>query len=230
MPRAWTYTPGMATILLMRHGEIPQREPRRFVGQTDLPLTPRGREQAQSWAETLAGLPLAGAWCSDLSRCVDTARLALSQSGLRAQTLQALREVDLGQWEGLTEDEVRRRYPGEHERRGADLAGVAPEGGENFSQVQERAWQALQDIAVRTEGLVLAVAHAGVNRALICRILGVPLGSLFSLGQDYCALNIINLTAGRAPQLRALNLPPLGPGQLRPLLAPDLTIWPESRT
>jgi probable phosphoglycerate mutase len=213
----------------MRHGEIPQREPRRFVGQTDLPLTEHGRRQAARWAEAVGGQPLAGAWCSDLSRCVDTARLVLARNAVSARPLRALREVDLGQWEGLTEEELRQRFPGEHERRGADLANVAPAGGESFAQVQDRAWRALQDIVADAKGLVLAVAHAGVNRALLCRILGLPLDRLFSLGQDYCAMNIIDFAAGRPPQLRALNLPPMGPGQLRDLLAPDITIWPKTR-
>ena len=61
------------TILLLRHGEIVQSAPRRFVGQRDLPLTATGRRQAEAWAPVLAGLKLRGAWCSDLSRARDTA-------------------------------------------------------------------------------------------------------------------------------------------------------------
>ena len=61
------------TVLLLRHGEIVQSAPRRFVGQRDLPLTARGRHQAAAWAPVLAGLKPAGmqfggAWCSDLCR------------------------------------------------------------------------------------------------------------------------------------------------------------------
>lgn len=196
----------MTTVLLLRHGEIPQAEPRRFVGQRDLPLTERGREQASAWAPLLAGLPLAGAWCSDLARCRETAALALEGCGLVATPVSGLREISLGVWEGLTAEEVRAGFPGEMERRGADMAGVAPQGGESFLACQERAWAALQGILAESEGLKLVVAHAGVNRALICRVLGLPLQQLFRLGQDYCGLNVLKFPPGAPPLLAGLNL------------------------
>lgn len=199
-----------ATVLLLRHGEIEQAEPRRFVGQRDLPLTERGREQARGWSPVLAQLPLAGAWCSDLSRCRATAELALAGSGLSAKALPDLREISLGQWEGLTAEEVRQRFPGEFERRGADLADVAPAGGESFRQAQERGWAALNGILTGRTGLLLVVAHAGINRALLCRILGMPLGNLFQLGQDYGSMNIVQFPLHAPARLMSLNLPTNG--------------------
>lgn len=199
----------MTTVLLMRHGEIPQSEPRRFVGRQDPPLTERGREQARAWAPALARLPLAGAWCSDLARCRETAALALAGTGLAATPLPGLREVSLGAWEGLTTGEVRTRHPDEYARRGADLAGVAPAGGESFLQCQDRAWSALSAILAAHSGLLLVVAHAGVNRAIICRVLGLPLQRLFLLGQDYCGLNELEFPGDDAPpRLLALNRRP----------------------
>jgi len=194
-----------ATVLLLRHGEIEQAEPRRFVGQRDLPLTER--EQARAWSPVLAKLPLAGAWCSDLSRCRETAELALAGSGLSVKDLPGLREINLGQWEGLTTEEVRLRFPGEFERRGADLAGVAPAGGEIFRQAQERGWAALNGILADRTGLLVVEAHAGINRALLCRILGMPLGNLFQLGQDNGSMNILKIPLHAPARLVSLNLP-----------------------
>ncbi len=196
-----------ATVLLLRHGEIEQAQPRRFVGQRDLPLTERGREQARAWSPVLAKLPLAGAWCSDLSRCRETAELALAKSGVSATPLPGLREISLGRWEGLTTDEVRQRFCGEFERRGANLAQVAPAGGESFSQAQDRVWTALTGILTGRTGMLLVVAHAGVNRAILCRILGVPLNNLFQLGQDYCTMNILEFPLHAPARLVSLNLP-----------------------
>ena len=144
----------MTTVLLMRHGEIPQSEPRHFVGQLDPSLTERGREQAKAWAPVLADLPLAGAWCSDLARCRETAALALEGTGLAATPLPGLREVSMGDWEGLTTEEVRKRFPDEYARRGADLADVAPTGGESFRQCQNRVWNALAEILAAHSGLL----------------------------------------------------------------------------
>ncbi|GAB6125257.1 histidine phosphatase family protein [Humidesulfovibrio idahonensis] len=198
----------MAIVLLLRHGEIAQESPRRFVGQRDLPLTQPGLEQALRWQDVLTRTPLAGAWCSSLGRCRKTARLILEPRGLAATPVDALREISLGAWEGLSVEEVRQRFPGDYERRGADLAGTAPTGGESFVTAQQRAWAALEAILSQAEGTMLVVAHAGINRALICRMLGIPLARLFSLGQDYAAMNILEFTQGKEPVLRALNLPP----------------------
>lgn len=208
----------MAIILLIRHGEIPQASPRRFIGQRDLSLTDQGRLQAAQWAETLAGLPIASAWCSSLTRCRETAALALAGQRVQATPLDSLREISLGSWEGLTEEEVRGRFPGQFERRGADLANVAPEGGESFAQAQERAWSALSEILSQTEGISLVVAHAGINRCIVSRTISLPLGSLFSLGQNYAAMNILNFSASAPPRLVALNLPPVSAQALRELL------------
>lgn len=202
----------MPTLLLLRHGEIVQSEPRRFVGRRDLPLTAEGRRQAAAWGKALAQTALDGAWCSSLSRCRETAALLLDGRDDHPVALDALREVSLGEWEGLSVEEVQRRFPGEYERRGADLANVAPAGGESFAEAQERAWAAVADILARTAGTALVVAHGGVNRALLCRALGMPLQHLFSLGQDYAALNILHFAHNRPPVLRALNLPPRAAG------------------
>lgn len=198
-------------LLLLRHGEIAQEEPRRYVGRRDLPLTEAGRAQAAAWAPVLAGVPFCGAWCSDLLRCRETAALALSGSGLAAAPLPGLRELDLGAWQGLSEAEVRERFPGEFERRGADLANVAPAGGESFRHAQERFDAALRAAlsGVRPgAGVALVVAHAGVNRAYLCRVLGLPLSEVFRLGQDYGCLNVLELPASGPARLLALNLPP----------------------
>ena len=204
--------PGSRTLLLLRHGEITQAAPTRFVGQRDLPLTPRGRAQARAWSALFARLPLAGAWCSDLSRCRETAALALAETGIAPIALPALREIHLGGWEGLTKDEVQERFPGELEQRGLDLANTIPSGGESFAQAQRRFLDALQHIRAQASALpagpVLIVAHGGFIRAALCHILGLRLDSLFRLGQDYCGLNILHTTPHGATELHAMNLAP----------------------
>lgn len=196
-----------ALILLARHGQVEQISPRRFIGQRDVPLDKTGRLQARILSQTLASTHLDGIWASDLSRAMDTAKPAAV--GREIMAMPELREIRLGDWEGLTSDEVRARFPGEYEKRGADFSEYKPSGGESFRDVQKRALPALERIA-NLSGLHLVVAHGGVNRALICAILGMPLAHLMRLEQDYGHVNILRRDAA-GWRLLGLNVPPSGP-------------------
>lgn len=177
-------------VYLIRHGEITQHRPRRFVGQSDLPLTDRGREQIRAVARYLEGANVARVVCSPLARCVESAGIIGDGLGLAVESTPDLREISLGVWEGLTVDEVRERFPGCYEARGRDLAGFRPPGGESFADVQHRVWTAFKGVLADTAGDAAVVAHGGVNRALLCRILGMPLEHLFRLEQDYGCVNV----------------------------------------
>lgn len=199
----------MGTIFLMRHGAIVQRHPRRFVGQTDFPLTEEGRAQAALWREALAGVPFAAAVSSDLVRCRETAAIVLAGHRLPVRPDPRLREIRLGAWEGLTVDEVHVRFPGAYERRGCDLTGFHPEGGESFADVRDRAVAVIDELA-DISGNVLVVAHGGVNRTVLCHALGIPLEYLFRLGQTYCGLNLLH-RHDAVWQVDAVNLTPTTP-------------------
>ena len=200
----------MATLYLMRHGAIVQRSPRRFIGQTDFPLIEEGRVQAALWREALADVPFAVAVTSDLVRCRETAAIVLAgRETMPVRTDPRLREINLGVWEGLTVEEVRERFPGAYERRGCDLTGFRPEGGESFHDVRDRAVAAIGELA-EVAGNVLMVAHGGVNRSVLCHALDMPMTHLFRLGQGYCALNILSLDPD-CWRVEAVNLTPVPP-------------------
>lgn len=185
----------MSVIYLIRHGEITQFTPRRFVGQRDLPLTDRGRSQMRQVAGYLAGKGVKRLLCSPLSRCVESAAIVGSPLGLRPETVADLREIALGDWEGLTVHEVRERFPGGYEARGRDLAGFRPPGGESFADVQHRAWAAFEALS-DFDAPQAVVAHGGVNRVLLCRILGMPLENLFRMEQEYACVNLLHAHEG----------------------------------
>lgn len=195
----------MSVIYLVRHGEITQSSPRRFVGQSDLLLTDRGREQMRQVAGYLAGKGVRRVLCSPLSRCVESAGILGSALGLEPEAVPDLREIGLGAWEGLTVDEVRERFPGAYEARGRDLAGFRPAGGESFADLQRRVWTAFEIIS-GFDATQAIVAHGGVNRALLCRVLGMPLENLFRLVQDYACVNILRVDEGGS-LVGAVNMP-----------------------
>ncbi|MDK2957738.1 MAG: hypothetical protein PWQ57_3236 [Desulfovibrionales bacterium] len=194
-------------VWLMRHGQIPQDAPRRFVGQRDLPLDETGRRQAESVRDFLAGFPLTRIVSSDLARAMETSAIVAGGRGLSVEPAPLLREISLGQWEGLTVQEVKTGFPGQYEQRGRDMAGFRPPDGESFADLRDRAWPAFERIVRETDGSLLITAHAGVNRVLLCTLLGMDLADLFRLEQDYACLNAI-LRSPSGLRLQRFNIPP----------------------
>lgn len=204
-------------IYLLRHGAIDTTSPRRFLGQSDIPLNQNGIDQARRLRAALAQIPFVRIFASPLRRAMQTAMLAAGCSLGDIEPMAALREINLGAWEGLTVAEVQQRFPGAYEERGHDLAFYRPAGGESFADLAERALPALQEIAHSTPGPILIVAHAGVNRVLLCRLLHRPLAQLLDMPQDYGCINILERVDGTL-LVRAINqTAPLVDGSTHPV-------------
>lgn len=181
----------MKTIYLIRHGEILSTKPRRFIGRTELPLTHYGKEQIRALSKVLSGYSFDQLTCSPLSRCQESGEILGRTLGTAIETEKDISEINLGDWEGLTVAEVKSKFPGEYEKRGESLAGFRPKGGESFSDLHNRVWPALLRIIEATTSASVVVAHAGVNRVLLCHLLGMPLENMFRIPQDYGCYNII---------------------------------------
>ena len=108
----------MSTIYLLRHGEIPTFQPRRYIGRQTLPLTPEGRAQMERMAEFLSTHSIDRVVSSPLARCLQGAEIIKEKLGIIPQISPELAEIDLGSWEGLTVAEVRERFSGQYEARG----------------------------------------------------------------------------------------------------------------
>jgi alpha-ribazole phosphatase len=190
-------------IYLLRHGEIAQAERRRFVGHLDVPLSPRGEAQCEQQARRLAATTLSAVFSSDLVRAVHSAQIIGAPHGLTPKTLPALREMDMGRWEGLTAADLEAREPATF-RDWLTRVGEYPfPEGEDVARLTARAWPAFEAIAAEHAGHAVAVvAHAGPNRAILCRALGLPLTRLTTFAQDYAALTVLEHAAGRWRLLR----------------------------
>ncbi|BHH81865.1 alpha-ribazole phosphatase [Desulforhopalus sp. 52FAK] len=183
----------MKTIYLIRHGEIDAGKPRRFIGRSDLQLTGRGRGQIAELSNFLGGMSFDRMFCSPLIRCRDTAEIIAENLNVGLDVEPGLAEINLGCWEGLTISEIKEKFPGEYEKRGEDMAGYRPPGGESFTDLLLRSKQVLQHIIEETVSQSVVVSHAGVNRVLLCHILGMPLQNMFRLEQGYGCYNILHV-------------------------------------
>jgi alpha-ribazole phosphatase len=198
-------------IYLLRHGTVKGSEQRLFIGGTDTPLAEKGRQQARDWRRLFHEIEFETVYCSDLKRSEETARIIAGDNQVSIRVVQEFREICLGQWEGLSMDFVRRRFPEQWRRRGENLADYPPPGGESFREFQNRVVPAFEAVAGQLRGHGFIIAHAGVNRVILSHLLGMPLPNLFRLSQDYAALNIIEYGI-KLSRVLALNIHP-GPFQ-----------------
>ena len=200
----------MSAALLIRHGAVVGDAHRRYIGSTDWPMSDEGEAQIRGLAERFrARFPIAAIYCSDLRRSRRTAELLADGCGTPIHVRPALREIDLGAWEGALRGEIARSDPAEYERRGRDITGYRPPRGESFSDLAERVlpfWRSL--ITARREGVIAVAGHCGVNRVILCDALGMPLANLFRIGQRPGCVNVIEGRAD-APTVRLLDAVPL---------------------
>ena len=156
-------------LVLWRHGQTQWNVDGRFQGQSDIPLDAVGEQQAERAARLLAGLRPDAIVSSDLVRAMATAAPLARLTGLTVTTDKELRERFGGLWEGLTDIEIRTRYPAEH------AAWMPPEG-ESSAVVAERAGAALERIAagMAPGTLVVVVSHGAAIRLGAARLLGFP--------------------------------------------------------
>ena len=148
---------------------------------------------------------LASVYCSDLSRSAKSAEIMAEPFGLRPVIVPALRERSFGIWEGMTFAEIKERHPEEFEAWAGNPVKYSPPGGESTVEVKDRVIRTLDGIIGRHDGEQLAiVAHGGVNRVILCQLLGIPLENIFRIEQGFAAVNIIEFW-DKYPVVKLLN-------------------------
>ena len=154
------------TILMARHGETDWNRDSRFQGHADTTLNDAGREQARALGERLADDGIVAIYTSPLLRARETAGIVAARLGLEVEALDALREVDVGSWSGLTRAEVEERFP-DGFRRWLEFD-HGWDDGESYDELGLRVLAALADLAGLHPGeRVLVVSHGGPMRAAL---------------------------------------------------------------
>jgi broad specificity phosphatase PhoE len=194
-------------LILIRHGETEWNAALRYQGHAAIPLNDRGRLQARKAGERLARYGATALYASDIVRATETAAIVGEVLGLIPRPMPDLREIDVGQWEGLTPEELYRRFPDHMKEFDRDPARTVRLGGESYAQLQERARRALDAIHAAhhiADELVLAVSHGGTIRALLCHVIGLDLANFGRLWLDNGSLTELRHTT-RGWRLVRLN-------------------------
>ncbi|MDU4961630.1 MAG: alpha-ribazole phosphatase [Sporomusaceae bacterium] len=185
------------TVFLIRHGQTDWNTGGKYMGHSDIPLNGAGLRQAEALARRLAGEAIGAVVSSDLARSRETAALIAAAHGLPVQQHSGLREIDFGQWEGLSYAEIMRDWPALLPRLYENPGRLRPPGGESALEVRRRAVAALTAVLkAAPQRNVAVVTHGGPIRLLLCHALALPAQRMWRLEQDAAAVNILRHQAG----------------------------------
>jgi broad specificity phosphatase PhoE len=188
----------MTRIILVRHGQTAWNREDLIRGQVDVPLDDTGLAQAAATAARIAAewKPVA-LYSSPLRRAVQTAQLIADRLGLELRTVTGFNDMNFGQWQGLAYSEVRQRWPEMSEAWLTRPHTVTFPNGESLSRVRQRGMSALhQVIQQHPDQDAVIVGHIVLNRVLLCAVLGLDDSHHWRIGQDTCAVNMIEWREG----------------------------------
>lgn len=188
----------MARLILVRHGETEWNRQKRYQGQTDTELNTTGIRQAGKTAERLAQEKISVIYCSDLRRARQTAEIIASKQSERIDIRESplLREMDFGDYEGLTFDEMDEQY--------RLIFSASPSWRSRGPYVRSPNGESIADLAARVEQFststlehhpsndtVLIAAHGGTIQVLVCHLLGISLDHWWQIRISGAAVSIL---------------------------------------
>lgn len=169
-------------VVLTRHGLTTRSHPEQHLGQRiDVPLSPDGRAQAAALAERLEPVSLARIVSSPLVRARETAEVVAARCRPGAADSigsdPRLLEMNYGEWEGLTYEQIDERWHAERRAWEDDPATMHCPGGESGNDVAARVSDLVRDLLAGEDPAapVLLVGHSTTNRILVCVALGIPI-------------------------------------------------------
>ena len=181
-------------------------------GSLDVPLSAAGLQHAHAIAVNLAGEPFVAIYTSPLRRCAETARMLAEGRECPLETLDALRELDFGCFEGRNFDDLARDYPDVYRRWMESPTEVEFPGGESFATMRKRVLGAIQELRTHhARQHVALVTHGGVIRTLLVEVHGTDPRRIFEIELPYGAIRRVAL--------------PSDPGE--PLFVPAATMPPQ---
>ena len=187
----------MNRLFLVRHGITEANHLGVYQGQTDIPLSAKGRLQIAALRERLRDERFAACYSSVLARARVSAEILLEEHFCPLRATPDLNEVSYGAWEGLTRAQVQERFPEAWAYFVEDPTRHAAPGGETRPQLQARVGRVLAEIADQFEDAsILIASHGGTLREMIGCYLNLPAEEIWKLRLDNASLSIVDAYAG----------------------------------
>jgi phosphoserine phosphatase len=183
-------------MFLVRHGETDWNRQGRCQGVTDLELNQSGFRQAEEVAEYLRDEEIHFVYSSNLQRAFQTAQVICRPHGLTVNIEDNFRELDHGEFEGLTFAQIRAAYPGFIHRWREEPAELRIPGGERLIDVAKRAWNGVDRIIQRqrSDATVVVVSHNFPILAILCGVTRTHLNRYRSFRIDPCKVRHLSYT------------------------------------
>jgi len=181
-------------LFLLRHGETQANLEQRYQGQGDSHLSELGIEESAALSRFLAQEDFSAIYSSTLSRSYETANIVAKPHKLEVTRIEELMERNYGIWEGLTFEEIRKRFPDLYGSWLIDPGKTLIPDAESLGSMQKRGVAAIEALIDKHNGKTICVAgHGGLNRAILFHYMHIDLNNFWRIRQDNCCINIIEL-------------------------------------
>ncbi len=195
-------------LYLLRHGEVEASYHRVFGGRIDMELSPRGHEQVQALADYFHRHPPHVMYASPMKRVRQTLAPLAKQTGLEPIIIPGLREVDFGDWTGLSWEQVQERFNVSAFEWCQQLEAGAITGAEPMPAYRGRVQEALERIQRDSPCKEIAVVcHGGVIRMILAILLDIPFAKTGSLDIEYASITKVRIRPNKL-DVELLNFSP----------------------
>jgi len=183
----------MIELIFIRHPATIWDKQQKYLGRIDIALNQKGWRQARLISNYLKNKNISAIYSSGLIRAYQAASIIAKRRSLKVKKDERLNEIDFGIWEGMTFNQIRKKYPKLAQKYLSNPLNEKIPGGESLLKFKNRVNKVLKEILSRENGIVVIVAHAGVNRIIFCNLLKLPLSYFWQIKQDIGAINIIEI-------------------------------------
>lgn len=191
-------------IFLVRHGQTNANVDEYYMGWSDEDLNESGYRQAYCLSSRLACLNIAAIYTSPLKRARTTATIIAEPHRLEVESVSDLIEIQLGDWQGMHRDEIKRRWPELWRQSRTDPSDLRLPGGESYKEVTKRAVRGFDMVSQTNRNKqIVIVTHDAIIRVLVAHVLGVPNSIYRRLEIDNASLSLIRIA--QSPKLVKLN-------------------------
>ena len=164
----------MIKLYLIRHGETEWNSIKRWQGWTDIELSEKGRNQARLLGERMKNMDIDEIYSSPLKRAYETARPAAEAKGMEIKTMDCFKEINFGEWEGMTSEEISAKYGKEFGEFLKNPEEMPFSGEGSFKNVEKRIDKGFEKILEGKNGKSIAVVtHGGIIRIAVKYLLGI---------------------------------------------------------